>query len=345
MAPHCGVRTRTLPRLAVVRLDVFAFAPVPAAQMTEGFRKAFADTGAYELVNLGASAGVPCRNLACALAVGRRARATLVVYGDIVELDPDNWLISATLASVDSGQAIRAVTLDQAGSPATQFTAGFKTLAYRLAGVQEEIAAGPAPVSPPSPKPAQEHTGPKQGFGIALGNETLSGKLVTQGASVPYTIEGIGFGLDYQLPIAKWLSVGLYLRGVPDGNVGGQVAGAFSQGSSYGLGTEVRIWIGQAFIGGSGEAASTTFSALKGGMTGVVDKSFNLSGSGTGAVVGYEWRAGWQILVSYESTSLSGNLKLNMNNGPNGSNSSSQPITVPFTTKESKTLALIGYRF
>ena len=141
-----------LPQLAVMRLDAFSFAPVPVAQMTEVFRQALADTKAFHMAPVDVRSNVSCQNLSCALAVGKQAKASLVIYGDIAELDPDNWLLSATLASVDSGDVIRAIALDQAGSPATQFPVAFKTLAYRLLGMR---AAGAAAVAegrrPPPP--------------------------------------------------------------------------------------------------------------------------------------------------------------------------------------------------
>lgn len=342
------------PRLAVVQLDAFAFGPVPAARMTETFRKAIADTGAFQVLQLGARGNVPCRDLACALAIARQARATRVVYGGIVELDPDNWLLSATLASVDTGQVIRTLALDQAGSPASGFSAGFKTLADRLARPPEEIAAAPAPAPPPAPAPAprpsrqpeQRLSGPGKGLGIALGYETLSGKIVPKGvrggSGVTYSLQGAGFGLDYQWPIFRKFSALMYLRGLPGAPLGGQAGPAFKQGSSYGLGGEIRYWIGQAFLGGALEAASTMFTGPKGGSSGVL-ANVTLSGGGIGAVAGYEWLAGWQILLSVESTNLSGNVKLS--NGSSGSTSPSGPVEQPLTAQETKTLLTIGYRF
>ncbi|MFI5399919.1 MAG: hypothetical protein ACHQZQ_02565 [SAR324 cluster bacterium] len=141
-APAFGQVQR--PHLAVMRLDAFSFAPVPAAQMTDVFRNALADTGAFRIIAPDVSTNVSCQDLSCALAVGRQAKANLVVYGDIAELDPGNWLISATLASVDSGDVIRAIALDQAGSPTTQFPTAFKTLAYRLVGMRADIATAAA---------------------------------------------------------------------------------------------------------------------------------------------------------------------------------------------------------
>lgn len=140
------------PQLAVMRLDAFSFAPVPVTQMTAVFRQALADTNAFEMAVLDVSTNVSCQNLSCALAVGKQAKAGLVVYGDIAELDPDNWLISATLASVDSGDVIRAIALDQAGSPATQFPIAFKTLAYRLVGMRAASAAAIAEGKRPPPR-------------------------------------------------------------------------------------------------------------------------------------------------------------------------------------------------
>jgi len=169
-----------LPQLAVMRLDAFSFAPVPVAQMTEVFRQALADTKAFHMAPVDVRSNVSCQNLSCALAVGKQAKASLVIYGDIAELDPDNWLLSATLASVDSGDVIRAIALDQAGSPATQFPIAFKTLAYRLLGMR---AAGAAAVAegrrPPPPN-------------LRVGERRAAIFPVMNTTSLPYTAPAMG---------------------------------------------------------------------------------------------------------------------------------------------------------
>ena len=197
-----------------------------------------------------------------------------------------------------------------------------------------------------APGPAQEHIGPKQGFGISIGIGSVSGTLTlhnSPGSKNPsYGFAGIGYGMDYQWAASEKLSLGLYLRGANGISVTGDLApgssflGAgnpgYDQGDSIGAGGEIRYWFGQAFVGGLLGAAMTTLTDTSG-----VNPDIPLSGIELGGVAGYEWPSGWQVLLSAVSRSMSGTL------------STTNPATlafksVPVTATETRVELLGGYR-
>jgi len=273
-----------------------------------------------------------CTSTECAVQVGKVLGVRKLITGKVTKLDETHWVVSAALIDVESAETLRAPSLPYEGRFFDFLQNGIPVLADRLAEASVPASAPPppkaAPAPPPPEKAAAEHKGPKKGFGIALGSGAAAGTTAyaAGGPKLTYTVQGIGLGADYQWPISEKASIGAYVRAV-SGNVGGDSGKFYDRGTITELGAEIRYWIGQAFIGGQLGAVSGTLTDSTG-----VNSSVSASGGGIGVVGGYEWLAGWHILLSLESASLSGTQTI-------GS------TTHSFTTTAATSLLLVGYRF
>ncbi|MFI5400583.1 MAG: CsgG/HfaB family protein [SAR324 cluster bacterium] len=325
--------------VAIMAFDSVGASPAEVSATTDRLQDLLLRTNKFQLVDRARIDAVlkeqafqqtGCTSTECAVQVGKVLGVHKLITGKVTKLDETHWVVSAALIDVESAETLRAPSLPYEGRFFDFLQNEVPTLADRLAGESGQQAAPPPPIPAAAPPPpettAADHTGPKQGFGIALGTGSTSGTATfSGGATATYTIQGIALGADYQWAISEKFSAGVYLR-VTSGNVGGDEATSYKTGSSGGLGGEIRYWFDQAFIGGLVGVASTTLSASS------TASDLTESGSGIGLVAGYEWLAGWHVLVSIESASLSGTLTT-------ASSSKS------FTSKESQSLLLVGYRF
>jgi len=121
-------------RVAIVPLVAYSAQAVPTADMTRHLQEELTGPGGYTAVLVQAPGGA-CAARECALEAAKTAGASLAVFGQVTELDAQNWLLSATLISVPSGAVVRSISVTATGSPSTRFPEAVASLANRLGAV------------------------------------------------------------------------------------------------------------------------------------------------------------------------------------------------------------------
>jgi hypothetical protein len=329
--------------VAILAFDSVGASPAEASSITDRLQDLLLGTNKFQVVDRARIDAVfkeqafqqtGCTSTECAIQVGKVLGVRKLVTGKITKLDETHWLISASLIDVESAETLKAPSLLHEGRFFEFLQKGVPILASRLAADTEpapapRAAVAAAPQKPPPATTEEPRTGPKQGFAVAVGAGSTSGTYKPSvGASSTYAFRGVALEVDYQWRISDKFSV-LALASVYGGSVEGDAKSAYNDGTSTGLGGEVRYWIGQAFVGGLLTTASTILKDTK-----TNHPSVNASGGGAGIVGGYEWLSGWHVFVSLESASLSGKTA----SGPTTTSTS-------FSSTESRALLMAGYRF
>lgn len=127
---------------------------------------------------------------------------------------------------------------------------------------------------------------PKQGFGLFGGtasHERSSGGTSLLGSS------GLSIGVDYQIPISEFVSFNPFLESSAE-----SVESCDGCTAGHGiLGLQLRVWLGDVFIGGHVGNYSEVITI----DTGFGTFDFTGSGTGAGAVIGWEGSDGGLFLA------------------------------------------------
>ncbi|HKI97522.1 MAG TPA: hypothetical protein VKB51_03505 [bacterium] len=145
--------------------------------------------------------------------------------------------------------------------------------------------------------PGTARAEPKNGFGLFGGFASHS---LTDSNSNTFDTAGLSVGFDYQIAMASAFTLNLMLL-----SSGETVSNCSACTAGHGiLGLGARVWAGDAFIGLHGGMYSEvrTVTATIGGVT--FSSSMSGTGTGYGAIIGYESEKGVLFSVQYDAASI-----------------------------------------
>jgi hypothetical protein len=155
--------------IAVMDLEAVGATPAQASAMTDRLREELLNTGRYTLVERSQMKQIldeqafqqsGCTTNECAVQVGKVLGVRKLVTGKITNVGTDQWLLSAQIVDVESGETERATSVQFEGVYFAMLRTGIQDLALKLAASKPDSSALAAALPPPAPSPAVPRAAP-----------------------------------------------------------------------------------------------------------------------------------------------------------------------------------------
>jgi len=237
----------------------------------------------------------------CTVKVGKVLGARRVVSGKVTRLGDSQWLVSASIVDVESGQTEHATSIQFEGAYIVLLRDGMPILAAKLAGTKTPETPGFAakvvdfvtsPIPSPMPSPADTSAakpGPKPGFALYLGGQSIGGAVkLMDGQSLGYSSNQVLIGVDYQWLLTGFFTIAAFFE-VGVGDAEGQIAKVYSNTDSGGLGVEIRYWRSPWYYTGSLGGYTTSFFNKNDAGDRIGKSELMARGASLGLGLGYEW--------------------------------------------------------
>lgn len=142
----------------------------------------------------------------------------------------------------------------------------------------------------------------KSGFGLYGGiashsdSGTFNSTTFLSGQTFSYSSAGISVGLDYQIALGDMVSLNPFLQSSSEGTSGNLKPGVTAGHGVLGL--ELRLWLGNTFLGGHVASYSEVLLDSSG-------SNLNATSSGAGGSLGWEGDDGVMVVLQVDSFKLS----------------------------------------